>query len=210
MNRQPGTDSAYMTTAIILLVAIMLLALLLYSLFIPSGYTLGTEARSGMARATDTLVLNGDITGYADLPGPYGTVRVDNPRPSPGDLGGFLVPIRLASFRLSWEEGTGADLGSATVFFTGPAGTVPLAGSSGPVLERSSWAVVQKGSTIPGRNANGDLLLEPNEAFVLFVYPPAPLPPGTPFSVEIHIPGENTFRFSRVVPEPVSPVMNLG
>lgn len=210
MERRDIAAQASMMTVIALLAAAILFSLLLYVLFIPTGYASGTAAWSGLVRVTDTLVLNGHITGYADLPGPFGTVRVDNPAPSPDRLGAVQVPVKLASFRLNWEEGTGADLGNATVLFTGPAGTEVLTGSSGPVLKRSSWAVIRKGSILPGQAGNGNMLLEPNEVFVLFIYPSAPLPPRTPFSVTIAIPQENSFTVSRVVPATVSPAMDLG
>lgn len=204
------TAGTSLTTATALLAAAIIFSLLLFTLFIPAGSASGTAARAGMVRVTDTLVLSGDITGYADTGGLFGTVRVDNPAPFPDMLGALLVPVRLASFRLSWEQGTGADLGNATVIFSGPSGTETLAGSSGPVLGRSSWAVIRKGSTLPGRGGNRNMLLEPDEVFVLFICPSKPLPPKTPFTVEIRIPGENPFRFSRVVPESIMPVMNLG
>ena len=189
---------------------VILFSLVMYSLFIPAGYDSGKTARAGMARITDMLVLNSDVTGYADLSGTLGVVRVNNPVPSPDKLGAVRVPVRLASVRLGWEEGTGANLGNATVLFTGPAGTETLTGSRGPVLERSSWAIIQKGSILPGQTGNGNDLLEPNEVFVLFIYPHSPLPKKTPFTVEIRIPGQNPLKVSRVVPDPVTPVMDLG
>ena len=210
MKRQHGADDAYTGTTIILLTLAILISLVMYSLFIPTGFASGATARAGMARITDLLVLNGDVTGYADLSGTLGIVRVNNPVPSPDKLGAVRVPVKLASVRLGWEEGTGANLGKATVLFTGPAGTETLAGSSGPVLQRSSWAIIQKGSMLPGQTGNGNDLLEPNEVFVLFIYPHAPLPPKTPFTVEIRIPDQNPMKVTRVVPDMVTPVMDLG
>jgi hypothetical protein len=210
MKRENGADDAYTGITIILLTFVILFSLVMYTLFIPTGFTSGTTARAGMTRITDMLVLNGDVTGYADLSETLGVVRVNNPAPSPHQLGAVRVPVKLASVRLNWEEGTGSDLGSATVLFTGPAGTETLRGSSGPVLERSSWAIIQKGSILPGKTGNGNDLLEPNEVFVLFIYPHSPLPPKTPFTVEIRIPDQNPMKVTRVVPDPVTPVMDLG
>lgn len=210
MKRYYETDDAYTGTTIILLTLVILFSLVMYSLFIPTGYDSGMTARAGMARITDVLVLNGDVTGYADLSGTLGTVRVNNPVSNPDKLGAVRVPVKLASVRLGWEEGAGADLGNATVLFTGPAGTETLKGSSGPVLGRSSWAIVQKGSILPGQTGNGNDLLEPNEVFVLFICPHSPLPPETPFTIEIRIPDQSPMKVARVVPDPVTPVMDLG
>jgi hypothetical protein len=210
MKRQHEADDAYTGITIILLTLVILFSLVMYSLFIPTGYDSGMTARAGMARITDMLVLNGDVIGYADLSGTLGTVRVNNPVSNPDKLGAVQVPVKLASVRLGWEEGTGADLGNATVLFTGPAGTEILTGSSGPVLERSSWAIIQKGSILPGQTGNGNNLLEPNEVFVLFIYPHSPLPQKTPFTIEIRIPDQSPMKVARVVPDPVTPVMDLG
>jgi hypothetical protein len=210
MKRQHGADEAYTGIMILLLVIVILFSLVMYTLFIPAGYDSGKTARAGMARITDMLVLNGDVTGYADLSGTLGVVQVNNTNPSPHKLGAVRVPVKLASVRLNWEEGTGANLGNATVLFTGPGGTEPLTGSSGPVLDRSSWAIIQKGSILPGQTGNGNDLLEPNEVFVLFIYPHSPLPPKTPFTVEIRIPDQNPLMVPRVVPDLIIPVMDLG
>jgi hypothetical protein len=210
MEQQHGADDAYAGVTILLLAIVILFSLVMYTLFIPTGFESGKTARAGMVRITDNLVLNGAVIGYADLYGNLGVVRVNNPGALPDNLGGALVPVRLASVRLGWEEGTGADLGNATVLFTGPDGTETLTGSSGPVLERSSWTIIRKGSILPGKTANGNNLLEPNEVFVLFILPHTPLPPKTPFTAEIRIPDLTPLKVSRVVPDTVTPVMDLG
>jgi hypothetical protein len=210
MKRRPAAEDGSLGTPIALLILIIFLSLVMYTVFISLGYASGTSARAGMTRTTDLLVLNGDIIGYSDLSGTLGQVRVYNPHLSPGKLGAVRMPIKLASIRLEWEQGTGANLGNATVIFTSPAGTETLPGSSGPVLEKPAWAIVQKGSTLPGQTGNGNDLLEPNEVFVLFIYPSSPLPPNTPFTVEIRIPDQKPMAVSRMVPDPVLPVMDLG
>jgi hypothetical protein len=210
MKQRPAAEDGSLEPAVALLILVILLSLVMYTAFISTGFASGTSARAGMARATDMLVPDGNMIGYADLSGTLGQVRVNNPHPSPARLGAVRVPVRLASLRLTWEQGTGANLGNATVIFTSPAGSEKLPGSSGPVLEKPAWAIIQKGSTLPGQSGNGNDLLEPNEVFVLFIYPSAPLLPGTPFRVEIRIPDRNPMAVTRVVPDPVTPVMDLG
>jgi hypothetical protein len=210
MKRRPAAEDGSLELAVALLILIILLSLVMYTAFIATGFASGTSARTGMARAMDMLVPDGPVIGYADLSGTLGQVRVNNPRPSPAQLGAVRVPVRLASLRLAWEQGTGANLGNATVIFTSPAGTETLPGSSGPVLKKPAWAIVQKGSTVPGQSDNGNDLLEPNEVFVLFIYPSSPLPPDTRFRVGIRIPDQNPLELTRMVPDPVTPVMDLG
>ena len=210
MKRRPAAEDGSMRSVIVLLILVIILSLVMYTAFITPSYASGKIARAGMTRITDSVVPDGVITGYSDLSGTHGPARVENPRPSPSLLGSVQVPLRLASVRLSWETGTGADLGNATVTFTGPTGTEILPRSRHPVLTRPAWSIVQKGSTLPGQTGNGNELLEPNERFVLFIYPSTPIPPKTPFTVLISIPDENPVAVSRVVPEKVTPVMDLG
>jgi hypothetical protein len=209
MKQRPAAEDGSTSTIIALLFLVMILSLVMYTVFITPSFTSGKMARAGMTRITDAVVPDGGITGYSDLSGTLGPARVQNPRPSKSALGAVLVPLRLASVRLSWETGTGADLGNATVTFTGPSGTEILPRSSQPVLVKPAWAIVRKGSTLPGQTGNGNDLLEPNERFILFIYPSAPLSPKTPFTVHISIPDENPLILSRVVPDPVTPVMDL-
>jgi hypothetical protein len=210
MKRRPAADDGSMSGILALLIFVSILSLVMYTVFITPSYHSGKTARAGMTRITDTVIAEGDLTGYADLSGMLGPARVENPHPSPSSLGGVLIPLRLDSVRLSWETGTGADLGNATVVFTSPAGSEPLPRSQRPVLVKPAWAVVQKGSTLPGQADNGNDLLEPNERFVLFIYPSAPLPPKTRFTIQVSIPDEKPVTFSSIVPDPVIPVMDLG
>jgi hypothetical protein len=210
MNRRYFPDDGSTGSMTALLMLVVILSLVLYTVFIPLSFDSGKTARGEMVRATDALVPDGNIVGYSDASGTMGEVRVNNPHPAPDQLGAVRIPIKLASLRLGWEQGAGADLGNATVSFTSTAGTEILPGSSGPVLEKPSWAIVRKGSRLPGQAANGDTLLEPNEVFVLFIYPSTPLPPGTVFTIDLRIPDEKPMTISRVVPVPVLPVMNLG
>jgi hypothetical protein len=208
--KQPAADDGSLGSVIALLILIILLSLVMYTVFIATGYSSGQSARAGMTRLTDTVVSDAGITGYADLSGTLGPARVENPRPRPSEMGAVLLPLRLASVRLSWQSGTGADLGNATVTFTGPAGSEILPRSRSPVLIKPAWAIMQKSSTLPGQTGNGNELLEPNEIFVLFLYPSDPLPPGSPFTIRIAIPDQDPVVFSRRVPDPVTPAMDLG
>src|SRR5512138_3168375 len=115
MHRQHSAEDGSLVTPVALLIAVILFSLALYALFIPAGFDAGLSARAGMARATDAVIPDGGLTGFADSSGRIGPVPVENPLPQPSRLGGVLVPLRLASIRLSWQTGTGADLGNATV-----------------------------------------------------------------------------------------------
>jgi hypothetical protein len=210
MNRRPAAEDGYTGTLIAVLILVILFSLIMYTSFISLGFASGRTAAAGMTRIMDNPVPDGDVIGYADLSGTLGLAVVENLRPSPSELGAVQLRLKLSSVRMMWEQGTGADLGNATVTFTSPTGTKTLPKSTRPVLQKPGWKIVQKGSTLPGQTANSNELLEPNEVFVLFVYPSAPLPRNTPFTIRITIPDQNPVTIIRMVPDPVTPVMDLG
>jgi hypothetical protein len=210
MKLRPEPEDAYLGMVIILLILVILLSLVMYTAFISPSYAFGQDAGAGMKRVADNLVVNDAIAGYADQSGMLGQVQVDNPRPTPSSLGAILLKIQLKSVRLIWQTGTGVDLSRAVVTFTGPAGTETLPGTTRAVLVKPCWKIAEKGSILPGQDDNGNDLLEPNEVFVLFIYPSVPLPPGTPFTLVVDVPEETPLVVSRVVPDPVTPVMDLG
>jgi|GEM_PF-2318539 len=188
----------------------ILLSLAMFSWFILPGYSSGQRAYSGLNQLADSPVIASNVTGYADLSGILGQVQVTNPAPSPNKLGAVVMKIQLDSLRYVWKPGAGIDLDKSTVIFASPAGREVVPRNSGLPMKKPGWAIVRKESTIPYQGADQDNILEPNEAFVLFVYPSTPLSPSTPFTVTISMPEENALMVNRTVPVQVKPVMNLG
>lgn len=210
MEWRPASDDGSMGVTIALLILVIILSLVMYTTFILPGYTSGKESSSGMKRVTDKLVVDGTITGYADPSGLPGQVTVENARPAPTSLGAVRIKVRLQSVRMMWQTGTGVDISSATVTMTSPAGKETLPQTTQAVLKNPSWKIVEKGSLLPGHNDNGNDLLEPNEYFILVACPSVPLPPDTLFTLWVEIPDESPLTISRIVPDPVTPVMDLG
>ncbi len=188
----------------------ILLSLAIFSLFILPGYSSGQETYSGLSQLADSPVIASNVTGYADLSGTLGPVQVMTTAPNPDKLGAVVMKIRLDSLRYVWKPGAGVDLDKSTVVFTSRSGREVIPRNSGLPMKKPGWAIVQKGSTIPYQGADQDNILEPNEEFVLFIYPSTPLPPSTPFTVTISMPEENALMVNRTVPVIVRPVMNLG
>jgi hypothetical protein len=188
----------------------ILLSLAMFALFIFPGYSGGQEVYSGLSQLADLPVIASNITGYADISGTLGPVQVTTPAPNPDKLGAVVMKIQLDSLRYVWKPGAGVDLDKSTVVFVSPSGREVIPRNSGLPMMKPGWAIVQKGSTIPYQGADQDNILEPNEAFVLFVYPSTPLPPATPFTVTISMPEETALTVNRTVPMKIKPVMNLG
>jgi hypothetical protein len=204
------SDDGYLARAFALLACVILLSLAMYSLFIYPSYFSGMAVYSGMKQLSDRPVLAGAVTGYADTSGPFGSVSVRNPGPEPDKLGAVQMKIQLDSLRLMQQTGNGVDLDLAVVIFTSPYGQEILAQEMQYPLKKPGWAVVKKGGALSFQAANQNNILEPNEAFLIFVYPAAPLPPDTPFSVIIRLPDEKALVVNRTGPRTVRPLMNLG
>jgi hypothetical protein len=125
-------------------------------------------------------------------------------------LGAVMMTVQLNSLRYVWKPGSGIDLDKSTVLFVSPNGREVVPKNYVQPMQKPGWTIVRKGSTIPYQNADQDNILEPNEAFVLFVYPSVPLPPSTPFTLTLNMPAEDALIVNRTVPVHVSTVMNLG
>jgi hypothetical protein len=210
MKNRSLSENGYMGMIIIILVLFILLSLAMFSVLIYPSYFSGKSVYSQGTRLTDNPILSGDVTGYADISGRMGYAEVSNPLPAPAKLGAVQMKIQLDSVRMMWQTGTGVDLGKAKVSFITPSGSEILQKISQQPMTKPGWEIVQKGSTLPGQGDNGNDLLEPNEAFVIFVYPAVPLSSKTPFSVLIQMPDENPIWVNRTVPSPVISVMDLG
>ncbi|MCX6692829.1 MAG: hypothetical protein NTW33_12485 [Methanoregula sp.] len=210
MHRQPLSDAGYSFTFIALIGAVIIFSLLMFSLFIYPSYFSGKTAYAGFKQVTDNPVLASDVTGYADLSGRLGSVTVANSRPAPSRLGAVGMTIKLDSVRMEWQTGTGVDLDQTQVIFNTPSGSETLTRLSAVPYTKPGWAIVSKGSTLANGQANANDILEPNEAFGIFVYPRTPLSPDTPFSVIIRMQDENVLTVNRTVPAQITPVMDLG
>lgn len=210
MHRQPLSDAGYSFSIIALMGAVIIFSLLMYSLLIYPSYFSGKTANAGFMRVSDNPVLASDVTGYADLSGRLGSVTVANSLPAPSRLGAVGMTIRLDSIRMMRQAGTGVDLDQTQVIFDTPSGSETLRKNSAVPFTKPGWMIVSKGSTLPNGQANANDILEPNEAFGIFVYPRTPLSYGTPFSVVIRMPNENVLTVNRTVPAHITPVMNLG
>ncbi|MFA6226240.1 MAG: hypothetical protein WC620_08750 [Methanoregula sp.] len=119
------------------------------------------------------------------------------------------MTIQIDFVRTGWPAGTGVDLDQTQVIFNTPSGSETLTRLSAAPYTKPGCAIVSKGSTLPNGQANANDLLEPNEAFGIFVYPRTPLLPGTSFSVILQMPDEKSLTVNRTVPAHINPVMDL-
>ena len=198
-----------MNSFIVLLVAVLLISLAMFSLLINPSYYTGETAHSSLKVLTDNLALAGHVAGYADIPRTADTGVLSSPQTRPG-LTMARLNLRLATLRLNWDPGTGDDISRATIAIVTPEGSENLPRRTQAPFERPGWTITRKAGLLPGTNADADEILEPNEEFSIAVSPSANLEPGTPFTVIISIPDVQPFTVDRTVPRLISPVMDLG
>jgi hypothetical protein len=210
MSIRDTSESGYMQNFIILMSIVILISLTLYTLVIHPSYYSGVASYSSLKVLTDNLAVAGPVMGYADMSGTTENSQVlPFPQARPG-LSTVQLNIRLASLRLNWEPGTGDDFSHATVVMVTPGGSETLPRRTTPPLTRPGWSIISKEGVLPGTNVNANDLLESNEQFSIIVAPSANLPPGTPFSIIMKIPGIQPLNIDRTVPIPLQSVMDLG
>jgi hypothetical protein len=200
-------------TGLELLILCALAACALYlvlhlTLFAPSG---GAGADRGvvvgaMEEGGSLLMEDGGVYGFADDGGPYEGVAVTGSGGiHPDRMGAVLVSIRLVTGDMG-----GVDMGGATVTMAAEGRDETLSFSGAEPLDHGGWTVASRSHAIPFQDADGDLILEPNEIFELLLYPAEGLVTNTRFTVGITADGGMPFSLSRTVPPAIRPVMELG
>lgn len=190
--------------AILGVVAVLLAAVLLHVPAAPVGPPTGL-VYSALEETGGCLVVSGNVYGYALANGSIGGADLWCDRPDPSRMGSVACTVRLFVGDMGH-----VDMSRATVEIATRHGTERLAKTLDVPVRPGNWTVVRAGHTIPFRQADDDLLLEPGECFDLLVYPSRPLDPGEGFRISIIPPGGPPLTIERAVPPRITPVMNLG
>ncbi|WP_292520905.1 hypothetical protein [Methanoculleus sp.] len=151
------------------------------------------------------LVLDGDVHGYALTNGSIGGADLACDQPDPSRMGAVTCSVRL----FIGDMGS-VDMARATVEVAAPGRIERLGWTRETPTRPGNWTIVRTGHTIPFRQADDDLLLEPGERFDLLLYPSWPLEPREAFRISITPPGGVPLIFERTVPPRITPVMDLG
>jgi len=204
------SENGYMYGSLILLAAVILFSLGMFSIFILHGYFSGQAASSSMNVLTDNLALEGTVTGYADLTGLPADAPAKQVAQLSSGMNAVRLNLRLASLRMNWATGTGVDLSQVSVIIKTPQGSEIIPRKTTSVFTRPGWSIVRKGSMLPGITADTDDILEPREVFSILVSPSENLQPGTPFIIDMDIPNVQSLSVERVVPGSMKSAMNLG
>jgi hypothetical protein len=192
------------------LLAVLIIAVLIIivTLVVPSffgGAALGLRT----SNVPYAPALAGNIMGYADVPGQIDGVEVNPPSPDPDLLGPVTLPIQIQYFMTTTQAPPSINMNKAEIFVTTPAGTESLFRSNAVPLEKPAWTIAQQNSLTPFVPPNNNDILEPNEIFVILVYPGTAMTPGEPVSILIRIPSQWPLTVNFTVPDPVQSSMVL-
>jgi len=209
MTPRVAADEGSITLYGIILLVVILVTLTAFALLVFPTVDTGSSAYSWFQGSADNMVLVGGLTGYPDNNGLLGQVTVANPNPDPNAMGALLLNIRLDSVRMVLDSSSGVDLDKSTVTITSLRGVEQLRETETLPMKNPGWTIAAKTGTLPYQSADADNILEPNEAFSLFMYPAHALPPLTQFTIVVTFADGKQITTGGVVPAVISPVMNF-
>ncbi|MBN1432347.1 MAG: hypothetical protein JW931_06200 [Methanomicrobiaceae archaeon] len=133
-----------------------------------------------VSRESEILVTGGASNGVQDTGGAIMGISLICEDPDPSVMGGCLIPVRL----LTGSMGS-IDMSTAKLTFEYGYNTETPAFTTGTSVSKSSWTIADTSHIIPVMQADEDIYLEPNEIFMLLVYPGNPVPAEKKFSITL-------------------------
>jgi hypothetical protein len=166
----------------------------------------GGLVAESMYLSGDNIHTVGNVYGLSMISIPTGTPRIIVVHEDPGLLGVVRTTVALSI------GDTGAiDMDSIRVQWANSGSHESIARSADPVLICPNWTISNKFNLLPGRTADSDNWLEPNEQFELVLCPSGGARPYESFSFTLQPDGVAIpLSITRTVPPRIQPVMNLG
>ena len=167
----------------------------------PGGLVAESAYMSG-----DHLQPVGSVFGFPAVSGIHGSAELMFAHPDPGRLGAVRMMISL------FMGDTGAiDMDRVNVSWAGSGSYEQLQKTNTLPLICPNWTISGKYNMLPGRSADSDNWLEPDEEFEIIACPSTGFQPYRSFTLTISPEGSAMpLTVTRMVPSRVLPVMNLG
>jgi hypothetical protein len=158
-----------------------------------------------MYMSGDNIHTVGSVYGRSMISIPSGTPRIAVAHEDPDRLGAVLAVISLSI------GDTGAiDMDRIQVHWARAGSSESIRRTSGLILVCPNWTISNKYNLLPGRTADTDDWLEPNEQFELVFCPSEGARPYETFSLSLQPDGiAMPLSITRTVPGRIQPVMNL-
>jgi hypothetical protein len=154
----------------------------------------------------DHIQLVGNMYGFASVSNQMGNTRVILARHDPGSLGVVRLVVSL------FIGDTGAiDMDRVQVQWNRVGGSERISRTPDSTLLCPNWTISNKFNLLPGRTADSDDWLEPNEQFEIILCPSQSMPPYGTFVLTLSPDGvAMPLSLTRTTPPMIQPVMNLG
>jgi hypothetical protein len=206
------TEEALTGLGIVILIGVVIAGAALVLMVLPGGIPNPLRSFPGGLVAESTYIsgdhirTTGNVYGFPMMSRITGPLRIMTVRDDSKQLGvvrftvslfiGDTGAIDLDRVRVSWSQ----DHASETLRKTSP-----------QVLVCPNWTISNKYNMLPGRTADSDEWLEPNEQFEITLCPATGVQPYGQFTVILQPDGVAApLTLPRMAPARIQPVMNLG
>lgn len=206
------TEEALTGLGIVILIGVLVAGAVLVLVVFPGGTPnpLRTFPGGLVAESTyisgDHLQTVGNVYGFPMTSRTTGPLRIMTVREDPNQLG-------IVRFTVSLFIGdTGAiDMDKVRVSWSQKQESEPLQKTPPQMLVCPNWTISNKYNMLPGRTADTDEWLEPNEQFEINLCPTTGIPPYGQFTITLRPDGVAApLTIPRMAPARIQPVMNLG
>lgn len=210
---RPGfrNDNGFTGLELVIIVVVLISVAALVMAYlggIPSGsrtFPGGLVAESTYASG-DTIQVAGNVYGFPSVSGTNGNTVVFFPHPDPGKLGILRPTVSL------FIGSTGAiDMDRLAVTWTDGGTLERIRRTPSSTLFCPNWTISGKYNLLPGRSADPDDWLEPDEQFELTICPSQGILPYGSLTLTLSPDGVAVpLKISRTVPPRIQTVMILG
>jgi hypothetical protein len=166
----------------------------------------GGLVAESMYMSGDNIHTVGNVYGFSMVSTTSGTPRIVMVHEDPDKLGAVRMAVSLSI------GDTGAiDMDRVQVQWAGNASPENIVRSADPTIVCPNWTISNKYNLLPGRTADSDDWLEPNEQFELTLCPSEGARPYEKFSLILQPDGiAMPLTITRRAPAGIQPIMNLG
>jgi len=212
MRAPPSPEDAFTGLELIILIVVLVAGAALILLFFnggapdlsrtfPGGIVAGSVYITG-----DHVQTVGNVYGFPMTSRTAGPLHIVTVGQDPNQLGvvRFVVSLFIGD--------TGAiDMDRVQVSWTQSDGSQDIRKTSPQILVCPNWTISNKYNMLPGRTADSDELLEPNEQFEITLCPSTGTRPYEKFAITLQPDGVAApLTIPRMTPPRIQPVMNLG
>lgn len=211
-HESPDTENAVTGLELIILISVLVAGAVFLLVFLSGGTPnpLRTFPGGLVAESTyisgDNVQTVGNVYGFPMTSRTTGPLRILTVREDTNQLGvvrftislfiGDTGAIDMDKVRVSWSQNQVSEI----IQKTPPS-----------VLICPNWTISNKYNMLPGRTADADEWLEPNEQFEITLCPTTGIPPYGQFAITLRPDGVAApLTLPRMAPARIQPVMNLG